>query len=238
MMRLNKYLVEAGLCSRREADRWIAAGRVWIDSKVASLGSKVLEGEKVYLDGNPVEATQEKVVLKVFKPRGIVCTEDKRERKNIIDFLNYPVRLTYAGRLDKESEGLLLMTNDGDLIQKIMKSRNFHEKEYHVEVNRPIHQGFIRKMEGGVLLVDEEKGLCQKTRPCRIEKLGERTFSIVLTQGLNRQIRRMCEVLGYQVEKLVRIRIMNVGLGDMVSGESRLLTKEEKETLYEQASNR
>lgn len=233
-MRLNKFLSEAGVCSRREADRLIASGRVTVDGKRAEPGMQVSENNIVKVGKKQIRNKDEKVVLAVNKPAGIVCTEDMRERNNIIRFLNYPVRVTYAGRLDKDSEGLLIMTNDGDLINRMMRARYGHEKEYKVTVNKPITDAFIEKMQKGVHIKDEEKKLDAVTRPCKVEKIGKYTFSIILTQGLNRQIRRMCEALGYKVTKLVRVRIMNVELHGLKSGEVRKLTKQELKELYEQ----
>lgn len=179
-----------------------------------------------------VKSKTKKTVLAVYKPAGIVCTEDKREKKNIIRFLNYPVRITYAGRLDKDSEGLLIMTNDGDLINGMMRARYAHEKEYKVRVNKEVTPEFIEKMSRGVHIRDKEKNLDAVTRPCTVKKTGKYTFSIILTQGLNRQIRRMCEALGYKVDVLKRIRIMNVELGDLKPGQVRELTEQELKELY------
>lgn len=235
MIRLNKYLSEAGICSRREADRLIESGRVTVDGKKAVFGMQVEEGQEVRVGKKLIKSGNEKIVLAVNKPAGIVCTEDKREKKNIIRFLNYPVRVTYAGRLDKDSEGLLLMTNDGDLINAMMRARYGHEKEYKVTVDRPLGEDFKEKMEQGVHITDKEKNLDAVTRPCKVEVLGKYTFTIVLTQGLNRQIRRMCEALGYKVKRLVRVRIMNITLGSLKAGEVRKLSKQELKELYEQA---
>ncbi len=234
MIRLNKYLSEAGICSRREADRLIENGRVTVDGKIAVPGMQVRDGQEVRVGKKQIKSGNEKVVLAVNKPTGIVCTEDRREKKNIIRFLNYPVRVTYAGRLDKDSEGLLIMTNDGDLINAMMRARYGHEKEYKVTVDRPLSEDFKEKMERGVRIKDKEKGLDEVTRPCQVRGLGKYTFSIVLTQGLNRQIRRMCEALGYKVKKLVRVRIMNIELGDLKPGAVRRLSKQELKELYEQ----
>lgn len=233
-MRLNKYLSEAGICSRREADRLIESGRVTVDGRRAEPGMQVTEDNDVRIGKKPVKSRNEKIVLAVNKPAGIVCTEDMRERHNIIRFLNYPVRVTYAGRLDKDSEGLLIMTNDGDLINAMMRARYRHEKEYRVTVNKPVTDEFIERLKSGVRITDREKKLDAVTLPCKAEKSGKYTFSIVLTQGLNRQIRRMCEALGYKVTKLVRVRIMGIELGNLKSGEIRRLTKQELKDLYEQ----
>lgn len=232
MIRLNKYLSEAGVCSRREADRLIESGIVTVDGKTAAPGMKVEDGQEVRVGKKVVKSKTEKTVLAVYKPAGIVCTEDKREKKNIIRFLNYPVRITYAGRLDKDSEGLLIMTNDGDLINGMMRARYAHEKEYKVRVNKKVTQEFIEKMSRGVHIRDKEKNLDAVTRPCTVKKTGKYTFSIILTQGLNRQIRRMCEALGYKVDVLKRIRIMNVELGDLKPGQVRELTEQELKELY------
>lgn len=232
MIRLNKYLSEAGVCSRREADRLIESGIVTVDGKTAAPGMKVEDGQEVRVGKKVVKSKTKKTVLAVYKPAGIVCTEDKREKKNIIRFLNYPVRITYAGRLDKDSEGLLIMTNDGDLINGMMRARYAHEKEYKVRVNKEVTPEFIEKISRGVHIRDKEKNLDAVTRPCTVKKTGKYTFSIILTQGLNRQIRRMCEALGYKVDVLKRIRIMNVELGDLKPGQVRELTEQELKELY------
>ena len=234
MVRLNKYLSDAGVCSRREADRLIESGRVTVDGKMASPGTKVEPGQEVRIGKKVIKNHTEKIVLAVNKPAGIVCTEDKKEKKNIIRYLNYPVRVTYAGRLDKDSEGLLIMTNDGDLINGMMRARYGHEKEYKVTVNQPITDEFVYKMASGVRIIDREKKMDVITRPCKVEKIGKYTFSIILTQGLNRQIRRMCDALGYKVTRLVRVRIMNVKLGCLKTGAVRKLTEQELKELYEQ----
>lgn len=237
-VRLNKYLSEAGVCSRREADKLIDSGRVYVDGMRAVQGMKVDETNEVRVGKKVIQGSNRKVVLAVNKPAGIVCTEDQREKKNIIRFLKYPMRVTYAGRLDKDSEGLLIMTNDGDLINGMMRARYEHEKEYKVTVDKEITDTFIREMSEGVHIVDKEKNLDVVTRPCKVEKIGKYTFSIVLTQGLNRQIRRMCQTLGYKVTKLVRVRIMNVRLDGLKSGEIREITGEEREKLYESVNKR
>ena len=232
MIRLNKYLSEAGVCSRREADRLIESGVVTVDGKNAVPGMKVEDGQEVCVGKKRIKSKTKKTVRAVYKPAGIVCTEDKREKKNIIRFLNYPLRVTYAGRLDKDSEGLLIMTNDGDLINGMMRARFSHEKEYKVTVNKEITPEFIEKMSRGVHIRDREKNLDAVTRPCKVRKNGKYTFSIILTQGINRQIRRMCEALGYKVTTLKRIRIMNVELGNLKPGEVRELTEQELKELY------
>lgn len=227
-IRLNKYLSDSGVCSRREADRLIDQGLVTVNGKTAVTGQKVTEKSLVKVNGKTVHPTEEKVYLLFNKPRGIVCTAEKRERKNIIKYLNYPVRITYAGRLDKDSEGLMLMTNDGDLINAMMRARNGHEKEYIVKVNRPVTDDFLKDMSKGVPILDTV------TRPCTVEKIGTYSFRIILTQGLNRQIRRMCEYFHYEVVTLKRIRILNLKLGDLPLGKTRPATPEEIRTLYKQ----
>ena len=230
-VRLNKYLSEAGVCSRREADRLIETGRVTVDGKKAVTGMRVMPGQVVKIGQKTVSRQDEMVVLAVNKPRGIVCTEERRERNSIVRFLDYPVRVTYVGRLDKDSRGLLLMTNNGDIINRMMRAANYHEKEYKVTVDKEITDDFIRKMASGFAILDTV------TRPCRVEKLGKYTFKIILTQGLNRQIRRMCETLGYEVRDLVRVRIMNIRLGSLKEGEYRKLTDAELNELHEMLRN-
>ena len=220
--RINKYLSEAGYCSRRAADKLIEDGRVTINGEVPLMGTKIVEGDVVKVDGKSVVKKDEKAVYLVLnKPRGIVCTTDTRvEKDNIIDFLNYPKRIFPIGRLDKASEGLILLTNDGDIVNKILRARNNHEKEYIVQVNKPIDKDFVKKMSQGVPILDTV------TRPCKVEQLSRVRFKIILTQGLNRQIRRMCEYLGYHVQQLKRVRIMNIHL-DLPNGKYREMTKEE-----------
>ena len=225
-VRLNKYLSEAGVCSRREADRLIESGKVTVDGQRAQTGMKICPGQEVRVGRKVVSRQDEMVVLAVNKPRGIVCTEEKRERNSIVRFLDYPIRVTYIGRLDKDSRGLLLMTNNGDIINRMMRAANHHEKEYKVTVDHEITGEFLEKMAGGVAILDTV------TRPCKVEKLGKYTFSIILTQGLNRQIRRMCEALGYEVKDLVRVRVMNIRLGSLREGEYREVTDEELDELY------
>ena len=226
-VRLNKYLSEAGVCSRREADRLIESGKVTVDGVTAQMGMRVTAGQIVKVGKKTVSKQDEMIVLAVNKPKGIVCTEDQRERDSIVRFLNYPVRVTYAGRLDKDSRGLLLMTNNGDIINQMMRAANRHEKEYKVTVDKEITEQFIKKMSEGVPILDTV------TRPCTVKKIGKYTFSIILTQGLNRQITRMCAAFGYEVKDLVRIRIMNIRLGSLKEGAYRKLTDEELEELYE-----
>ncbi len=226
-IRINKFLSEAGVCSRREADRQLAAGNVRIDGKAAGPGDRVLPSQCVEFLGREVKKEEERILLAFYKPAGIVCTTEKRERKNVIDYLKYPKRIYPIGRLDKDSEGLLLLTNQGDIVNKIMRSGNMHEKEYIVTVNKTVTDFFLRGISGGVPLVE----LGTTTRRCRAERLGKRQFKIVLTQGLNRQIRRMCEYFGYRVEKLVRVRIMNIRLGSLKEGTYREVTGREYEEL-------
>lgn len=222
LVRINKYLTEAGYCSRRAADKLIDRGRVTINGRVPELGTKIGPDDVVCVDGKRIERPAEKPVYLAFnKPVGIVCTTDtRREADNIIDFINYPTRIFPVGRLDKPSEGLILLTNDGDIVNKILRSRNDHSKEYRVQVDKPVDAEFIRKMADGVPILDTV------TKRCKVTKEGEYIFTIILTQGLNRQIRRMCEYLGYNVVKLKRIRIMNIEL-DLPVGQWRELTKEE-----------
>lgn len=227
-IRLNKYLSEAGFCSRREADRMIEQGRILVDGRRALQGMRILPSQKITADGKEVVREEEKVLLAVNKPAGIVCTTtDRFKEENIVDFVNYPKRIYPVGRLDKNSEGLILMTNQGDLVNKILKASNYHEKEYLVTVDKPVTEEFLRSMRDGVPV------LGRITRRCKVKREGKRTFRIILTQGLNRQIRRMCEYLGYRVEKLKRVRIMNICLGDLPSGAYRALTEEELRTLEE-----
>ena len=226
-VRINKFLNEAGDCSRREADRQIEDGNVTIDGKVALTGSRVLPGQKVCYMGRPVTKEEEMILLAFHKPAGIVCTAEKREKDNVVDFIHYPKRIYPIGRLDKDSEGLLLLTNNGEIVNKMMRAGNMHEKEYLVTVNKPITDSFLRGLAGGVPLVE----LNTTTRKCKVEKVGRKQFRIILTQGLNRQIRRMCEYFGYRVEKLVRTRIMNIKLGDLPVGTYREVTEKEYEKL-------
>lgn len=226
-VRLNKYLSEAGVCSRREADRLIESGRVTVDGQRAQTGMKIIPGQVVCVGKKTVSRQNDMIVLAVNKPRGIVCTEEKREKNSIVRFLDYPVRVTYAGRLDKDSRGLLLMTNNGDIIDQMMRGANRHEKEYKVTVDKGITEEFLKRMSEGVPILDTV------TRPCRVSRIGKYTFSIVLTQGLNRQIRRMCEALGYEVKDLVRVRVMNIRLGSLKEGQYRKLSDKELEELYD-----
>ena len=222
-VRINKYLSEVGYCSRRVADRLIEERKVTINGKVPEMGTKVEDGDLVEVEGQIIEKStkQNKIYLAFNKPVGIVCTTDRKvEPDNIIDFIKYPARIFPIGRLDKLSEGLIFLTNDGDIVNKILRARNNHEKEYVVNVNRPINRHFIEKMSKGVEILDT------KTKNCFVKQLGPKKFKIILTQGLNRQIRRMCESLGYRVTALKRIRIMNIKL-DVPVGKYREFTKEE-----------
>jgi len=222
-MRINKYLAESGLCSRREADRLLASGRVRVDGQAAKPGMQVEEGSIVLVDNVPVKPKAEKTYLKLYKPVGIVCTFEKREKNNLTRLPGLPGGVTYAGRLDRNSEGLLLLTDDGDLIHEIMTGSRMHEKEYLVSVKDPVTDSFLEGMAGGVRL--DELGVT--TRKCKVKRTGRNSFSIILTQGLNRQIRRMCHALGTEVVSLKRVRVMNVFLDDMKPGEIRQLTENE-----------
>ena len=227
--RLNKYLAGCGVCSRREADRWIESGRVTVNGQKPELGCLVSSEDQVRVDGELVRQRTEHVVLAFYKPVGVTCSEkDTHAEKLVRDMIDYPVRVTYAGRLDKDSEGLLLLTDDGDLINAMMRGAARHEKEYIVRVDKEIRPEMLQKMQAGIYLKD----LGEKTRPCLAEQLSKFTFRIVLTQGLNRQIRRMCEACGYHTRSLKRIRVMSVELGDLKPGEYRELKKEELATLY------
>lgn len=232
-IRLNKYLSEQGICSRREADRLIEAGKVTVDGRKAQTGEKVTGQETIFCDGKPVGRAAggkkvKPVLLAVNKPRGVVCTtSDKDRAPNVIDLIQYPARVYPVGRLDKDSEGLLLMTNQGELANRIMHAGNLHEKEYLVTVDQPFNAAFIKKMQEGV----ELKELGVTTRPCKVEATGPKSFKIILTQGLNRQIRRMCEELGYHVVTLKRVRIMNILLGRLNTGDFRKVTPKEWEEL-------
>jgi len=224
--RINKYLSEVGFCSRRAADKLLEEGRIKINGKVPELGTKVSDEDVVEVDGKPIRENEENPIYIAFnKPVGIVCTTDtKREIDNIIEYINHPKRIFPIGRLDKPSEGLILLTNDGDIVNKILRGKNNHEKEYLVRVDKPLNSKFLEKMRNGVPILDTV------TKKCEVERIDDMTFRIVLTQGLNRQIRRMCEFLGYEVKKLKRIRIMNIKL-DIPLGKWRDLTAEELQEL-------
>ncbi len=228
LFRLNKYLSDAGVCSRRAADAAIEAGQVSVNGKIAQIGMKVSSSDEVLFKGKLVSNTGKKEILIAYnKPAGIVCTAEKAEKNNIIDHLNYPVRIYPVGRLDKDSTGLLLLTNQGDLVNKIMRAANAHEKEYVVTVDKEITADFIRAMSQGVYLEE----LDTTTRKCQVQKLGKNRFKIILTQGLNRQIRRMCKALGYRVNTLKRVRIMNINLGDLQEDTYRDVTPKELKQL-------
>lgn len=220
-MRLNKYLSETGACSRREADAWIAAGRVTIDGEVAALGTQVKPGDDVRVDGRRVGERRRKVYIALNKPRGIECTTDRDVPDNIVDFVGHGERIFPVGRLDKDSEGLILLTNDGDIVNGILRTEHGHEKEYLVTVDRPVTQAFLEGLTRGVPILETV------TKPCTATAAGKNTFRIVLTQGLNRQIRRMCEHFGYTVRALQRVRIMHLRLGRLRPGEWRPLTPDE-----------
>ncbi len=229
-MRINKYIANAGVCSRRDADKLVEEGKVTVNGLLAKPGMSVSAADTVCVSGKVIKAKDNKVVLAFYKPIGITCTErDKFAEKTILEYVKYPVRVTYAGRLDKDSEGLILLTNDGDLIQALMKGSNLHEKEYVVKTDREITAQFLEKMSQGVYL----RELSQTTRPCQVTQVGKNTFKIILTQGLNRQIRRMCKELGYNVTSLKRIRIEKITIDGLKIGQYRELTEREKENLYE-----
>lgn len=228
-IRLNKYLAQCGICSRRDADRLIESGQVLVNGQIARIGQTVEEEDRIQVGEKVLQGREKKVVLAYYKPLGVVCTErDIHVETKITDVIKYPARVTYAGRLDKDSEGLLLLSNDGDLIDAVMRGGNCHEKEYIVRTDRRITDVFLKKMASGVYL----KELNVTTRPCEIKKIGKYTFQIILTQGLNRQIRRMCRECGFQARSLRRIRVMNISLGDLKPGECRELLPEEYEDLY------
>lgn len=228
-MRINKFLSETGITSRRGADKFIDAQRVTINGRMAELGSKVEPGDEVRVDGKVIEQPKKQYVyLALNKPVGITSTTERHIEGNIVDFVNHPERIFHVGRLDKDSEGLILLTNDGDIVNEILRAENEHEKEYIVKVDMPLTESFLQKMENGVEILDTI------TLPAKAEKLSKYTFRLTIKQGLNRQIRRMCSALGYEVRKLQRVRIMNIVLGDLAVGEWRDLSKEEREELFEQ----
>ncbi|MDO5522801.1 MAG: 23S rRNA pseudouridine(2604) synthase RluF [Bacteroidia bacterium] len=226
-MRLNKFISESGICSRREADKYIEAGQVLVNGKRAEIGTTVSKHDKVLVNGLLVESKVEEdfVILAFNKPRGIVSTTDKAERDNIVDYVGYHERIFPIGRLDKDSQGLIFLTNDGDIVNKILRAGNRHEKEYIVTVNKPVTDEFIKRMSGGIPILGEV------TKKCKVEKISEYVFNIILVQGLNRQIRRMCEYLGYEVQKLERIRIMNISLKGIGLGDWRFLEENEMREL-------
>lgn len=225
-IRVNKYLSDCGICSRRQADRFVEEGRIQVNGEVAVMGTKVFENDVVKLDNKVISKENELILLAMNKPRGITCTAQKEDPYNIIDFLNYPKRVYPIGRLDKDSEGLILLTNDGSIVNKILKASTFHEKEYIVTVNKPITLKFLEGMREGVPILDTV------TRKCEVTQVNKFTFNIILTQGLNRQIRRMCEYFGFRVVTLQRVRIMNIKLGKLKVGTWRKVTEQELKDLY------
>ena len=230
-IRINKYLSDIGVCSRREADRLTEAGRVTANGELVSTGMKILPDAEICIDGKPVKKQEKKILLLFHKPKGIVCsTRQQRNEMTVTEYLDYPVRIYPIGRLDKDSEGLLLLTNEGDLVNRIMKAGNYHEKEYQVTVNKPVTEEFIRGMGGGVPILDTV------TRPCKVTKTGKNSFRIILTQGLNRQIRRMCEAVGLDVIRLRRSALGAVKLGMLQPGQYRELTSQEVTALRTAAS--
>ncbi|MBT2647113.1 23S rRNA pseudouridine(2604) synthase RluF [Bacillus sp. ISL-34] len=227
-MRINKFISESGITSRRGADKWIAEGRVTINGTVAELGSQAEPGDDVRVDGKPIKVEQQNVYIALNKPIGITSTTEKHIKGNIVDFVNHPLRIFHIGRLDKDSSGLILLTNDGDIVNEILRAENKHEKEYIVTVDKPLTASFIKDMSSGVEILDT------KTLPCKVEQLTKFTFNITLMQGLNRQIRRMCSALGYEVRDLHRIRIMNIHLDGLAIGQWRDLTEDELTELFKE----
>lgn len=225
-MRLNKYIAESGVTSRRGADKWIAEGIVTINGAVAELGSPVEPGDDVRVNNKPITVEQQNVYIALNKPVGITSTTERHIKGNIVDFVNHPLRIFHIGRLDKDSDGLILLTNDGDIVNEILRGENQHEKEYIVTVDKPLTPSFLKNMAEGVEILDT------KTLPCKVKQLSKNVFNITLTQGLNRQIRRMCTALGYEVKSLRRIRIMNIHLDGMAVGEWRDLTRKELTELF------
>lgn len=224
-MRINKFISETGYCSRREADKLVDSGKVTINGVVAVLGSQAEEGDEVLVDGKPLRAKGNTVYIALNKPVGITSTTEQHIEGNIVDFVGHKERVFPIGRLDKDSEGLILMTNDGDIVNKILRAEGKHEKEYIVTVNRPVTESFLRGMSSGVKILGE------RTLPCTVTRISEKTFRIILTEGKNRQIRRMCSAFGYEVRKLKRIRIMNIHLGSQATGTWRELSEQEKSEL-------
>ena len=220
-MRLNKYISETGVCSRREADKWIDAGRVTCNGNPAALGTQVGEGDVVCIDGQPIGAKKKQIYIALNKPVGVTCTTEAHIEDNIIELVGYPERIFPIGRLDKDSEGLILLTNDGDIVNEILRSENNHEKEYVVTVDRPITDLSLKMMASGIKIMGE------LTKPCKVGRIDQKSFRMILTQGLNRQIRRMCSALGYKARRLQRVRIMNIHLGTLGSGQWRHLSDSE-----------
>ena len=225
-MRINKFISESGKTSRRGADKLISEGQVTINGRIAKIGDQVEPGDEVLINGSPVQVEKNHVYIALNKPTGITSTTEKHIKGNIVDFVNHPLRIFHIGRLDKDSDGLILLTNDGDIVNEILRAENKHEKEYIVTVDRPITAEFLKKMAAGVEILDT------KTLPCEVEKLSKYVFKIILRQGLNRQIRRMCSALGYSVKRLQRIRIMNIHLGNLPIGQWRDLTEKERTQLF------
>ena len=225
-IRINKFISESGKASRRGADKLINEGRVTINGKVAQIGSQVEPGDQVHIDGSPVNVSKNYVYIALNKPVGITSTTERHVKGNIVDFVNHPLRIFHIGRLDKDSDGLILLTNDGDIVNEILRAENKHEKEYIVTVNKPITPEFVKRMSAGVEILNT------KTLPCKITQMSKYVFQIVLTQGLNRQIRRMCAALGYEVVRLQRTRIMNIHLGNLPIGQWRDLSKKERQQLF------
>lgn len=230
-VRLNKYISSSGFCSRREADRYIENGNVMIDGMIAEIGTKVFHHQEVFVNGTKIVPKKEFVYIVLHKPTGITCTTDRADSDNIVDYLNYEEPLFPIGRLDKDTSGLILMTNDGDIVNKILRSTYRHEKEYIVSVNADITPTFIKRIQSGVKIYNAVANKYQKTKPCNATKIGPRTFNLILTEGMNRQIRRMCTALDYRVVQLKRIRVMNIELKDMEVGTWRYVTKEELKIL-------
>jgi 23S rRNA pseudouridine2604 synthase len=220
-MRLNKYISETGVCSRREADKWIEAGRVTLNGQPATLGTQVAVGDEVRIDGDSIGVKKKQVYIALNKPVGIICTTEAHIEDNIIDHVGFPERIFPVGRLDRDSEGLILLTNNGDIVNEILRSENNHEKEYLVTVDRPITDLSLRMLAGGVKIMGE------LTKPSKVARVNAQSFRIILTQGLNRQIRRMCSALGYKAQRLQRVRIMNIHLGNLRPGQWRHLTSAE-----------
>ncbi|MDD4244750.1 MAG: pseudouridine synthase [Candidatus Methanomethylophilaceae archaeon] len=224
--RINKFIADSGLCSRRQADKLVEEGRVSIDGRTAVPGDTVKDGSAVSVDGEPIKREETSVLLLFNKPKGLVCTSAEEEKDNVISYINYPKRITYVGRLDKDSEGLLLLTNKGELVDGLMRSRHGHEKEYIVTVDKAVNERFIKSMAAGVPILDTV------TRPCVVERIGKYRFRIIITQGLNLQIRRMCEHFGYNVVRLVRVRVGPITLGDLEPGKYRAATRDEKRAVF------
>jgi 23S rRNA pseudouridine2604 synthase len=231
-MRLNKFISESGACSRREADTWISSGRVTVNGKEAALGTRVATGDVVQVDGKPLSTSRKAVYIALNKPRGITCTTERHVAGNIVDFIGHNERIFPIGRLDKDSEGLILLTNNGDIVNGILRAEHGHEKEYLVAVERPVTATFLAMMANGVKIGGE------KTRPCAVAQIGPTTFRMVLTQGLNRQIRRMCSALGYRVQSLKRVRIMHIHLGRLAPGGWRELSAAEVRPLLAAGAGR